>query len=215
MNKDKDTRTRILDAAHAAVIAKGFGATSIEELIAETGLSKSGFFYHYKDKTELAKALLTRYLEEDERVYDDVFARARALVDDPLQVLLLGLRFLADTMADMPNGHPGCLVAVSCYYERIFDRGVQAINREGALRWRKRFRAMFDDVSAVYPPREPLDGDEFADMISTVIEGGIVMAKALDDPQCLSRQIMALRTFVKLLFAPAAVARHGSVPAGN
>lgn len=201
MRKGEETRARILDAAQAAVLAKGFGATSIDELIAETGVSKSGFFYHFRDKTELAKALLERYLEEDERVYDAVFAEARGLVDDPLQVLLLALRFLADRMGDLPAGHPGCLVAVSCYYERQFDREVQAINRQGALRWRVRFRAVFDEISAVHPPREPVDGDAFADMISTVLEGAIVMAKALGDPSCLPRQIMLLRSFVKLLFA--------------
>jgi TetR/AcrR family transcriptional regulator, transcriptional repressor for nem operon len=203
VGRGDETRARILDAAHASVVEKGFGATSIEELIAETGITKSGFFYHFRDKTELAKALLKRYLDEDEWVYDAIFARARDLVDDPLQVFLVGLRFLADQMADMPRGHPGCLVAVSCYYERLYDREIQELNREGALRWRARFRAMFEDIAAVYPPREAIDADDFADMVSTVLEGGIVMAKALDDPGILPRQIMVLRTNVKLLFAPA------------
>jgi TetR/AcrR family transcriptional regulator, transcriptional repressor for nem operon len=198
-----DTRQRILDAAHAAVVAKGFGATSIEELIAETGISKSGFFYHFPDKTALARALLTRYLEQDEEVYDQIFARARELVDDPLQVLLVGLRLLANAMSDMPTGHPGCLVAVSCYYERLFDREIQEINREGALMWRRRFRAYFDEIAAVHPPRSPIDGDDFADLVSTVLEGGIVMAKALRDPSVLPRQILVLRTMVRLLFEPA------------
>jgi AcrR family transcriptional regulator len=201
MARGEETRARILDAAHASVIEKGFGATSIEELIAETGITKSGFFYHFRDKTELAKALLTRYLDEDERVYDAVFARARDLVDDPLQVFLLALRLLADAFADMPRGHPGCLVAVSCYYERLFDREVQAINREGVLRWRARFRAMFEEIAAVHPPREPVDADDFADMVSTVLEGGIVLAKALGDPQVLPRQVLVLRAMVKALFA--------------
>ena len=37
------------------MLAKGFGATSIEEVIAEAGLTKSGFFYHFKDKNALAR----------------------------------------------------------------------------------------------------------------------------------------------------------------
>lgn len=151
MAKGEDTRTKILDAAQEGVVAKGFGATSIDELLAATGVSKSGFFYHFRDKTELAKALIERYIEEDERVYDSIFARARELVDDPLQVFLLGLRFLADAMADLPRGHPGCLVALSCYHERQFDGSVRELNREAALMWRRRFRAMFEDIGASYP----------------------------------------------------------------
>ncbi len=50
--KGADTRERILDVAEASVLDKGFFATSIEEVIAAVGITKSGFFYHLKDKNE-------------------------------------------------------------------------------------------------------------------------------------------------------------------
>lgn len=202
MTKGEATRQRLLDAAQRAILEKGFTATSIDELIAECGLTKGGFFYHFRDKNDLAKALLRRYIDEDEAVYDRIFAQARDLVDDPLQVFLLGLRLLADVMGDMPNGHPGCVVAVSCYYERMFDRELKALNTEAALLWRRRFRALLDEVGTRYRPREPVDPDELADMVSTVLEGGIVMAKALNDPAVLKRQILTLRTLMQALFVP-------------
>lgn len=68
--------------------------------------------------------------------------------------------------------------------------------------WRRRFRAMFDEIAAVHPPRMAIDGDDFADMVSTVLEGGIVLSKALQDPAILPRQILMLRDFVKLTFQP-------------
>lgn len=202
MRKGEETRTRILDVAEAAVLQKGFGGTSIDELIAETGITKSGFFYHFRDKNELAKALLNRYIENDERIYDEIFNRARDLMDDPLQAFLLGLKLLSELLADLPNGHPGCLVATICYYERLFDREIQETNRRAVLMWRKRFRGMFDEIMLVYTPREPLDVTQLADMVSTVIEGGIVLSKALKEPNSLSEQILVLRAFVKMLFQP-------------
>jgi AcrR family transcriptional regulator len=54
-----NTRERLLGLAEAAVLEKGFAATSIEELIAGAGITKSGFFYHFKDKSELAKDSLS------------------------------------------------------------------------------------------------------------------------------------------------------------
>ncbi len=203
MRKGEETRTRILDVAEAAVLQKGFGGTSIEELIAETGITKSGFFYHFRDKNELAKALLNRYIENDERIYDEIFSRARDLMDDPLQSFLLGLKLLSELLSDLPNGHPGCLVATICYYERLFDREIQEINRQAALTWRRRFRGMFDDIFAVYTPREHLDVDQLADMVSTVIEGGIVLSKALKEPQSLPDQNSRVPQF-----------RQTAVPAG-
>ncbi|MCD2180923.1 TetR/AcrR family transcriptional regulator [Rhizobium sp. GN54] len=200
MRKGDETRARILQVAEAAVLAKGFGATSIEELITETGITKSGFFYHFHDKNELARALLERYLENDNRIYDEIFGRARELADDPLQAFLLGLKLLSEQLADLPNGHPGCLVAVMCVHERAFDRGIQEINRQAALAWRSRFRAMFAEIMEVYEPREPLDPDRLADMVSTVLEGGIVMSKALREPSSLPDQLLVLRSFVRMLF---------------
>ena len=42
--KGSDTKERILDVAEAAVLEKGFAATSIEELVAAVDITKSGFF---------------------------------------------------------------------------------------------------------------------------------------------------------------------------
>ena len=117
------------DVAEASVLAKGFGATSIEEVIAEAGLTKSGFFYHFRDKNELARAMLRRYVDSNDRVFDDVFDRGRQLSDDPLQAFLIALKLLAEVMRDLPNGHPGCLIASICYQERLFDREVREPHR--------------------------------------------------------------------------------------
>ena len=66
MGKSQNKREQILEIAERAVLAKGFGATSIEEIIAEAGITKSGFFYHFKDKNELALALINRYIDQDD-----------------------------------------------------------------------------------------------------------------------------------------------------
>lgn len=71
------------------------------------------------------------------------------------------------------------------------------------LGWRARFRAIFDDIAAVYPPREEVDLDALADMVSTVAEGGIVMAKSLGEPHMIVGQILLLRQFIKQMFQPA------------
>ena len=56
----RQTRRRILEVAQEAILAKGFDATSIEEIVAAAEITRSGFFYHFRDKNELARALLER-----------------------------------------------------------------------------------------------------------------------------------------------------------
>jgi len=120
-----DTRERILELAEASVLDKGFAATSIEELIAGAGITKSGFFYHFRDKRELARALMLRYIAHNDAVLDDIFLRADELNEDPLHGFLVALKLFAEMMADLPATHPGCLVASFCYQDRLFDREVQ------------------------------------------------------------------------------------------
>lgn len=203
MGRGDATRERILEIAEAAVLAKGFGATSIDEVITEAGLTKSGFFYHFKDKNALAREMVRRYVETNDRVFDDIFARGHELSDDPLQAFLISLKLLAELMSDLPSGHPGCLIASICYQERLFDREVRDLTADSVRGWNTRFRAIFDRIAAVYPLREPVDLDDLADMLSCVVDGGIIMSKTLNDPKRLERQILAFRTFVKLVFTPA------------
>ncbi len=202
MSRGRKTRTRIMDVAQEAILAKGFDATSIDEIVASAEITKSGFFYHFRDKNALALALIERHVEIEGQLFDDLFARAKDLSDDPLQMMLIGLKLLAELIEDMPGGHPGCIVATAVYQDRLFDRKVQEANREAVLGWRQRFRTMFEEIEQVYTANEDVGLDGLADMVSVIIEGGLVMARALDNPKATSEQLMLLRSYVKLLYSP-------------
>jgi len=195
-----DTRTRILEVAEGAVLAKGFAATSIDEIIAAVGITKSGFFYHFRDKGALAKGLMLRYLEHDRQVLDDIFARGDELHDDPLHGFLVGLKLFAEMLANMTEVHPGCLVASFCYQEQLFNREIRELNASGVLLWRRRFRERFDAIAARYPARQQTDLDALADMAATLVEGGLILGKVLRDPSILPRQILLYRDLVRSVF---------------
>lgn len=202
MARGSETRERILEIAQEAVLAKGFDATSIEEIVAGAEITKSGFFYHFRDKNALAFALIERHVVVEDEIFDELHAKAKALTDDPLQELLVFLKLLADLLEDMAGEHPGCIVATAVYQDRLFSKDVHEANRGAVLGWRGRFRQMFEAVAARYPLRDPVALDDLADMVSAVIEGGIVMARALGDEQLTARQVLLLRSYVKLQFSP-------------
>ena len=197
-----DTRARILEVAELAVLAKGFASTSIEEIIAAVGITKSGFFYHFRDKGALAKGLMLRYLEHDKQVLEDIFARGDELNDDPLHGFLVGLKLFAEMLANMTEVHPGCLVASFCYQEQLFNREIRDLNAEGVLAWRKRFRERFELIAKRYPPRQQTDFEALADMAATLVEGGLILGKVLQDATILPRQILLYRDFVRSMFLP-------------
>jgi TetR/AcrR family transcriptional repressor of nem operon len=195
-----DTRERILGAAQDAVLEKGFGATSIDELIAAVGITKSGFFYHFRDKSDLAKALLERYVDDENRILDELFRRAEELHDDPLHQFLIALKLLAELMEDLPNGHPGCMVASVCYQEQLFNRDVVELNATAVRGWRRRFRQKLDAIAEEYPPQIQVDLDALADMASGLVDGGIILSKVLRDHRLLPKQVLLYREFVRAIF---------------
>lgn len=201
--RKEGARERILAAAEASVLEKGFEATSIEELIASAGITKSGFFYHFRDKTELARALLVRYVEHENALFDEIFDRADTLNEDPLHGFLVALRMLAELMENLPKGHPGCLVASYCYQDRLFDQTVRDLNAAAVLAWRRRFRARLDRIAEQYPQRIAADLDDVADNLSAVVDGGIILSKVLKDRMALPRQVMLYREFVRAMFTVA------------
>jgi AcrR family transcriptional regulator len=200
LRRGGDTRERILDAAESAVLEKGFAGTSIDELIAAVGITKSGFFYHFRDKGELARALLVRYIEREDELFTELFRRADELNEDPLHGFLVALKMMSEMMSDLPSGHPGCLVAAYCYQDRLFDKEIHALNSAAILGWRKRFRERLESIAARYPPRIPVDLGDVADMLSAIADGGIILSKAVRDRNALPRQILLYRDFVRAIF---------------
>ena len=202
MARGSETRQKILDVAQEAILAKGFDATSIEEIVAKVEITKSGFFYHFRDKNALAFALIEQHIEVEDKLFDGLIERGRDLSDDPLQAALIAFKLLAELIENMPGGHPGCVVATAVYQDRLFNQEVRGANRRAVLGWRRRFRAMFDGIVEVYPLNDNVDLDHLSDMVSAVIEGGLITSRAVGDPSITAQQIMLLRSYVKFLFSP-------------
>lgn len=198
--KGARTRERLLDLAYQAILEKGFAATSIEELVEAAGITKSGFFYHFRDKNDLARQLLERYLAENEQVLDGLEARARELHDDPLHAFLIFLKLYSEMVGDVIARHPGCIVATLTYQDRLFDADVVALNRQGMLAWRARFLRWLEEIARLYPPRAEVSLADLADQMTVVADGSIVMQRALADPGLLERQAVLHRAMVRQLF---------------
>jgi AcrR family transcriptional regulator len=198
--KGERTREKILDVAYEAINEKGFAATSIEELVEATGITKSGFFYHFRDKNDLARQLFGRFLAEDEAIIGTLEKRARELSDEPLQSFLIFLNIYAQMMDDMEALHPGCMVATVTYQERLFDTEVRRMNVNYLLRMRHRFGSWLGEIAATHAPRGEADIDALSDNLTTIVEGAIILSKALGDRGMMGRQTRLYRNHIRLIF---------------
>lgn len=199
INKN-NAKARIMDVAQDLILQKGYSATSIDEILAAAHITKGGFFYHFKGKNELALALVERYLEADNAFFAELFDRADSLSEDPLQQMLIFLKLLAEAMSDLPNGHPGCLVASFIYESLQFEKVVLDHVTAGVLEWRSLFEQRLALIADKYPMKVEQSTQELADMLTVVIEGAIVLVMSLKDRHILSKQILLYRDHLRMLF---------------
>lgn len=62
MSKAATTRLTILQKAFGLIYRKGYQATSIDEIIATTQVTKGAFFYHFKNKDEMGLAMINEVM---------------------------------------------------------------------------------------------------------------------------------------------------------
>jgi len=201
--KGEQTRENVLATAESIILQRGYSGTSIEEIINKAGITKGGFFYHFEGKNDLARKLMLRYLDGDMAFFNGLSKRAQSLTEDPLQQFLLFLKLMAEAMDDLPGAHPGCLVASFTYEAHQFDDEVRDLNTQGVLSWRRIFLEHFEKVSEKYPMKIETPLEELADMLSSIIEGGIIMSKVLGDRHILPKQLLQYRSYIRLVFGDA------------
>lgn len=195
------TRERILAQAHELILRQGYAATSLERILERAGVTKGAFFHHFKSKDELAAALVDRYLEDEQEVFEATMVRAERLSSDPLQQVLVGLGLLEEMFATLETPHPGCLVAAFLYQNQLMTPATTAKSREAFFAWRRHVATKLEAAAQLHPPRVPVDYEAIGDLLNTIVEGAFLMSKLFDDPKMMLRQLRQLRAYIELTFA--------------
>lgn len=185
---------RLLHSAQALMLAKGYDATTVDEVCDSAVVAKGSFYYHFKSKELLGVAVLEHYYE----------GSMRALLDDaPLDEAdpaRLPLRFL-DHAASKAHliWSRGCLLgsfasavaetspAMQAKMAELFSRMASTIGGLlRAARW-----------AADAPPPEQL-----AQLFLATVEGAIVLAKAHQDPGCIAQAVRGYRDYIARILKP-------------
>jgi TetR/AcrR family transcriptional repressor of nem operon len=199
--KGEQTRERILDAAQALILDHGYGGVSIDRVIDELDVTKGAFFHHFKNKKQLARALIERYADDGIALFESNMERAQKFSDDPLQQLLIFVGLYEEIFENFTDPYPGCLLASYAYEMQLFDDDIKPIVIKEFELSRRELTALIERISEKYPPRTPIDARALADMFMSTFEGAFVLEKSLSESQITADQLRLYKTFVSTLFA--------------
>jgi TetR/AcrR family transcriptional repressor of nem operon len=193
------TRDRILAAAQKLVIDNGYSATSVEQVIADSGSSKGAFFHHFESKRALADALVDRYVESDLAHLQAGLDAAREASDDPAERAIAFLAYFEGMADELMLEQSGCLYSSVLTELQLVTTGASDPIGKAAVAWREGYAALL---------REAMPGgadvDALSDHVFVTFEGAFLLARALGDPSQMRRQLRTLRELVTAALAQSA-----------
>jgi len=198
-----DTREKILDSAQTLILGQGFAATSLDQILERTGVTKGAFFYHFRNKADLARALVERYARSEEALMRDLLERAERLSRDPLQQILIYLGLFQELFEGLAEPPDGCLLASYCYENQMFDAEVRSLCAGSMRDWRRLLGEKFSQVLALHPPRMPVEPEGLADAALTAIEGAFIVSRTVGEAAVVTDMLRHYRNYIELLFSPA------------
>jgi AcrR family transcriptional regulator len=181
-------RDRVLEIAVQLFNEQGYDATSVADLAARLGLTKSALYHHFASKEQLLSVALDQALSSLEAVLDDPRAQEGAALDRLRHVI----RSAADVLvAQLPSVTLLLRVRGNSPVEqsalerrRLFDQRVTRLvaeaQREGDVRAdvdaavvARLIFGMINSVVEWYRPGGPVDGDRLGHDILTVALDGL------------------------------------------
>ena len=195
----KPTRDKILTETKNLVFCNGFSGTSIDQILDKTGITKGAFFYHFKTKNALAKALIETYAKEDMSHLESALQETESLKETPLKRLLQFVQMFIDMMRSLEEP-PSCLYASYSYESNQFDQETLDIVSDSILEWRNTFTELLNNVLAENTPKKDIDVQSLSDQFVVIFEGAFVVSKALNDSDITAKQLQHLKNYLELLF---------------
>lgn len=89
ITKDPEVRrTEFIEAARELFMEKGFDQTSISDITRKVGMSHGSFFYYFKSKNDIMKAVIYSITSEWKRLLEDLIADNRMNALQKMQTIL-------------------------------------------------------------------------------------------------------------------------------
>lgn len=191
------TRERILEAADRLFHRHGYHATGLDRIVAEAGVTKGNFYYHFKSKDELAAASLERHFE---RMAQAITVRTAEL-GSPLETLENILDFFVEVIATQKREGN----VIGCYFGNF---GLELGSGHAAVRHRLQgifnsFRGRFAFLiqRAIKAGELPPGGDaeQIAAIVVSLLEGAILIDKSTQEPREIQRAVDFLKRYLRNL----------------
>lgn len=190
-----EARARLIEAARSLVRHRGFAATSVDDLCAAAGVTKGAFFHHFASKEALGVALIDDWTVTTGAMFA---SHPYNFLPDPLDRVFAYLDLRREILGQ-PLPEFTCVAGTTVQESYETSPSI----REAAER---SIRSGFNHVlphlqqALAAHPVPGITAESLAQQFQVAVQGGIIVAKALNTAAPAREAFDHLERYLRLLF---------------
>ena len=187
------TRSRILEAARRLFYEPGVNATGISTILRDAGVNSGSLYHHFESKDALLLGVLQNYIE---MLQPAVMVHAEQATTDPIERVfaLFDLYRRGILTTDFRMGCPIGNLALEIADDNPEAR---ALIDQNFRNWMAVVRGWLDLAADRLP--DSVDRAELATLILTVMEGGLMQARAARSIEPYDASVAQVQSYLELL----------------
>jgi TetR/AcrR family transcriptional regulator, transcriptional repressor for nem operon len=197
-SKPESARTKLLNAALSVIRAKGYSATSVDELCATAGVSKGSFFHNFPTKEALGVEAIKYWSDTTGQLFEAAPYHQHA---DPVD-RVLGYIDLRLALIDGPVEAFTCLVGTMVQEAYGSSAAIRAACDASISGHAQKLES---DISQALSARgiTSVTAQSLALHTQAVLQGAFILAKARNGPDAARESVAHLKRYFEMLFVNA------------
>jgi AcrR family transcriptional regulator len=197
-----DTRGRIVGAAMQLFWEKGYGSTSVADILGRAGINSGSLYHFFPGKQDVLIAVLDAY---HGGIHDMLLAPAWRGVEDPIEKIFKLLDGYRDAIVQTDCTY-GCPIGSLALEIHEPDPPVRERLAANFVAWTTAIEDCLKAAGARLPAG--IDRQALAEFVLTTMEGGVMLARSFRDVAYFDRAVRQLKEYFNRLLHPAKPARR-------
>jgi TetR/AcrR family transcriptional regulator, transcriptional repressor for nem operon len=192
----RGTREAIISAATRLIHVHGYNATSLDDVLRESGVGKGNFYHHFKSKEDLGYAILDKIVDAFlERTLEPCFADADA---PPLGQIRCFLDRVLQAQRDQ-NCVGGCVMGNLASELSDVHEGFRTRLATLFMAWQARLASALESARRRGELTGATEPERLARFVVASLEGAILLAKVSKDIRVMEQCVAELKRYLALL----------------
>ncbi len=192
-----ETKLKLLEAAQRLMLAKGFTATSVDEICEAAEVTKGSFFHYFESKEDLGKEVLDHFMASmSVAISESPFSKK----SDPLQRVFGFIDFMIE-VSKRPERRSGCLLGNFAQILSDTHPDIGSLCAGYFSWWAQMLKHELDEAKVRHKIKKSLDTQVIAEHFIALFEGSLMLAKTQHDIEIIGRNLKNFKQYLRGLFS--------------